>query len=249
MVPRRALAGSPVLALAVAVLVLAGCATSPSPKPSPSQLTPRPRPSASTAPSAVTVIAPLGVNFRSAPSASASVVGVIPQGVSLPLLDPKPASGGWWKVQGATQTGWITSDSQYTSTLSFQTFEGGSNVPWSVMYPGGWNFDQENAGPVIFNGPQGASITFDTAATTAQLPAAASTGETQSGVTSIEVYGVTASLVRYASTAEYKASAEFQAQAGLAFLIQAQLPPKSGAATFNLFLETVFITPAATPSP
>jgi hypothetical protein len=129
MVPRRAVVGSAVLALAVAVLVLAGCASSPSPKPSPSQLTPRPSPSASTAPSAVTVIAPLGVNFRSAPSASASVVGVIPQGVSLPLLDPKPGSGGWWKVQGATQPGWITSDPQYTSTLTFQTFEGGEHCP------------------------------------------------------------------------------------------------------------------------
>lgn len=152
-------------------------------------------------------------------------------------------------MQGASQVGWITSDDQYTSTLTFETFEGSGNVPWSVMYPEGWNFDQESSGPVVFHGPSGSSITFDTAGALAQLPAATPAGATTSGSTSIEVYGVTAPLVRYASTTEYRASVEFQAEAGLAFLIQAELPSKGGAATFNLFLETVFITPAATPFP
>ncbi|HVC23229.1 MAG TPA: SH3 domain-containing protein [Candidatus Dormibacteraeota bacterium] len=249
MAQSRAVAGLFSLVMGTTSLVLASCGSAGPATPTPGQLTPRITPSPSTASSAVTVIAPLGVNFRSAPSTSASVVGVIPQGISLPLVSPKPAAGGWWKVQGATQVGWITSDPQYTSTLMFQIFEGGGNVPWSVMYPDGWTFDQQSSGPVVFSGPQGATLTFYTGPSTAQLPAAAPTGSSQSADTSVEVYGTTASLVRYTDSAAYKASLEFQAQPALALLIEADLPPKSGAAIFKLFLETIFITPAATPSP
>ncbi|MGC1184737.1 MAG: SH3 domain-containing protein [Candidatus Dormiibacterota bacterium] len=248
MVQGRAAAVVLSVVLVATVEVLVGCGAGPA-TPTPAQLTPRVTPSPSTVPTAVTVIAPLGVNFRSAPSASAAVVGVIPQAISLPLVSPTPAAGGWWKVQGATQIGWITSDPQYTSTLTFQIFEGAGNVPWSVMYPNGWTFDQASSGPVVFNGPQGATLTFYTEASTGQLPAAAPAGASQSGVTSVQIYGVTASLVRYTDADAYKASVAFQAQPALAFLIEANLPPKSGATTFKLFLETIFITPAATPSP
>jgi hypothetical protein len=74
-------------------------------------------------------------------------------------------------------------------------------------------------------------------------------GQTESGVSSVVVYGVTAPLVTYSSTTKYEASVEFQAQPALALLIQAQLPDKGGASTFTLFLETVFFTVPATPSP
>jgi hypothetical protein len=78
------------------------------------------------------------------------------------------------------------------------------------------------------------------ASTTAQLPAAAPTGATQSGAAAVVVFGVTAPLVTYSSTTAYLASVEFQAQPALAFLIKAQLLSKTGGATLNLFLETVF---------
>ncbi|HEY6537973.1 MAG TPA: hypothetical protein VI138_02900 [Candidatus Dormibacteraeota bacterium] len=248
--PAPAAAGLALLVVMAGVVsTLAGCGASPGPAPLPSHLTPRPTPSPSSAPTTVTVIAPLGVNFRSAPSATAPVVGVIPQAVSLPLLSASPAAGGWWKVQGATQVGWITADPQYTSTLSFQVFEGAGSVPWSVMYPEGWTFDQKSSGDVAFTGPKGATVTFETAVATSQLPPAASAGQTQSGVSSVEVYGVTVSLVRYASSNSYQASVEFQAQSALSFLVQATLPQPGGAATFSLFLNTVFFTEPATPAP
>jgi len=235
--------------LAVGVVTLAGCAGSGTPTPSTSSPSTHPSASSTAAPTSITVIAPLGVNLRTGPSTTAPAVGVVAQGVSLPYLSHTAAGGGWWEVKGSSQTGWITADPQYTSVLSFQTFDSAGASPWSVMYPEGWTFAQESSGPVVFTGAAGASITFVTASTTAQLPAAGLPGETQRGVGSREVYGITAPLVTYASATKYQASVEFQAQPALAFLIQAQLPSQGGAATLTLFLETVFFTVPATPAP
>jgi len=239
------------LLLAVGLGALTGCSSPVHPHPSPTRSTPHLSASATPAPTAITVIAPLGVNLRTGPSTSASVVGVVAQGVSLPFVAHTSAAGGWWQVRGSSQTGWVTADSQYTSTLSFQTFSAaaGGGTPWSVMYPEGWTFAQESAGPVAFTGAAGASVIFTTAATTAQLPPAAASGQTQSGVGSVVVYGVTAPLVTYSSSSKYQASVEFQAQPTLAFLIQADLSAKGGSATLTLFLETVFFGVPATPSP
>ncbi|MGH7643429.1 MAG: SH3 domain-containing protein [Candidatus Dormibacteria bacterium] len=248
----RGWASRSVLLLAAVCAAVAGCTGTPKPTPSPHRPAPHPTATATPAPSAITVIAPLGVNLRTAPSTTASVVGVVAQGVALPYVAHTSASGGWWQVRGSSQTGWITADSEYTSTLTFQTYSAavGGGTPWSVMYPEGWTFAQESSGPVEFTGPNGTSITFTTSSTTAQLPSAASAGQVQSGVSSAVVYGVTAPLITYSnSTGKYQASIEFQAQPALAFLIQAQLAAKGGAATLNLFLETVFFTVPATPSP
>jgi hypothetical protein len=244
-------AGYLALPMALCLVALAGCGGAARPTTTPTRSSPHPSSSATPAPTAITVIAPLGVNLRTGPATSASVVGVVSQGVSLPYISYTSTNGGWWEVRGSSQNGWITGDPQYTSTLTFQTFSsaGAGGAPWSVMYPEGWTFAQESSGPVQFSGPAGASITFTTATTTAQLPSAASPGQTQSGVGSVEVYGVTAPLVTYANTTKYEASIELQAQPALAFLIQAQLPLKGGAATLNLFLETVFFAVPATPSP
>lgn len=250
-VARASLAG---LCLVVGLAALAGCSSAPrsTPTPSPSKSSkPHPSPSASPLPTTVTVIAPLGVNFRTGPSTTASAVAVVDQGDTFPVISYTKASGGWWEVRGSTQTGWITADPQYTSTLTFETFSSASasGTPWSVMYSEGWTFDQESSGPVLFTGPAGATVTFTTAGTTSQLPTAATSGEVQSGVSSVEVYGVTAPLVTYSSTAKYEASVELQGEPGLAFLIQGDLPAKGGSATFQLFLETVAFVVPTTPSP
>ncbi len=248
---RRHRTGFLLLVSLVCLGAVAGCASQARPTPAPSKPTPRPSPTATPQPTSVTVIAPLGVNFRTAPSLTAPVVGVVSQGVSLPVLAHTSAGGGWWEVQGSSQKGWITAEPQYTSTLTYQTFStsGAGSPPWSVMYPEGWTFAQESSGPIDFTGPAGATIDFTTDPSTAQLPVAALTGQVQSGVSSVEVYGVTAPLVTYANSTYYEASVEFQAQPTLAFLIRAKLPLKTGAATLILFLETVFFTVPASPSP
>ncbi|MFZ0995773.1 MAG: SH3 domain-containing protein [Candidatus Dormiibacterota bacterium] len=226
------------------VMILAGC-SSPA-KPTTSHRSPHPSPSATPLPTTLTVIAPLGVNLRSGPSTSASLLQVIAQGVTLAIVGHSSLDGGWWQVKGLTASGWVTAQPQYTSTKAFQTFSSAAPVPWSVMYPPGWTFAQQGPGTVVFTDRAGETITFVVASTTAQLPAAAPTGAVQSGASAVEVYGVTAPLVTYASTTAYLASIEFQAQPALAFLIKAQLLTKTGGATLNLFLETVFFTPGAT---
>ncbi|MGA8426550.1 MAG: SH3 domain-containing protein [Candidatus Dormiibacterota bacterium] len=226
-------------------LILAACSGPNSHAPTVSPGSPHPTPSATPLPTALTVIAPLGVNLRSSPGTSAAVLQVIAQGVTLSIVGHYSADGGWWQVKGATESGWVTAQPQYTSTQAFQTFSSAAPVAWSVMYPPGWTFAQQSAGTVVFTDRAGGTITFVVASTTPQLPAAAPTGATQTGAVGVEVFGVTAPLVTYASTTAYLASIEFQAQPALAFLIKAQLLPKTGAATLNLFLETVYFTPGA----
>lgn len=231
--------------LVLLLITLAGCSSTPSPPPTRSHHSPHPTPSVGPVPTTLTVIAPLGINLRSGPSTSDSVLGVVAQGVTLSIIGHNSAHGGWWQVNGSTESGWVTSDPQDTSTEAFQTFSSAAPVSWSVMYPPSWTFAQQGSDTVVFSDRAGETITFVVAATTAQLPAPAPAGATQSGVTGVEVYGVTAPLVTYASATAYLASVEFQAQPALAFLIKAQLLPKTGAATLGLFLETVFFTPGA----
>jgi len=227
--------------LAVGLSVLAGCSSTPHPTPSASQASPRPSPSATPAPTTITVLAPLGVNFRTGPSTTAPAVGALAQGVALPYLGHTAADGGWWEVQGSSQKGWITADPQYTSTSTFQTFSSASaaGAAWTVMYPEGWTFAQTSSTLVKFTDTAGSTIAFTTANTTAQLPPAASAGQAQSGVATVEVYGITAPLVSYQSTTNYQASVECQLAPSVALLVQAQLPIRGGAATLRLFLETV----------
>ena len=232
--------------LLLLVMILAGCSSPTKPASTSSHRSPHPSPSATPLPTTLTVIAPLGVNLRSSPSTSASVVQVIAQGVTLSIVGHNSVEGGWWQVKGSTASGWVTAQTKYTSTEAFQTFSSAAPVAWSVMYPPGWTFAQQGSGTVVFSDTGGETITFVAASTTAQLPAAAPTGATQSGAAAVEVFGVTAPLVTYASTTSFLASIEFQAQPALAFLVKAQLPSKTGGATLNLFLETVFFTPGAT---
>ncbi|MGC1406681.1 MAG: SH3 domain-containing protein [Candidatus Dormiibacterota bacterium] len=229
--------------LVALIVILAGCSSPGSRPPTTSNHSPRPTPSPSALPTTLTVIAPLGVNLRASPSASAAVLQVISQGVTLSIVGHNSANGGWWQVKGASESGWVTAQPQYTSTRAFQTFSSSAPVAWSVMYPPGWTFAQEGVGTVLFSDGAGETITFVAASTTAQLPAAAPAGATQSGAAAVVVFGVTAPLVTYASTTSYLAAVEFQAQPALAFLIKAQLMAKTGGATLNLFLETVFFTP------
>lgn len=199
---------------------------------------PHPTPRPSTAPTAVTVLAPDGVNFRSGPSSAASVTGIVAQGVTLPIVSHTSADGGWWEVKGSSSDGWITADSQDTSTASFQTYDGGASTsPWSVMYKSDWDFAQSNTGVIVFSGPSTETITVSEAATTALLPAAAPSGTTESDVSSVEVFGVTTAQVTYAGSG-YLSAVAFQADPGLAFLIEAKGPSASAAATFSLFLNT-----------
>jgi hypothetical protein len=146
--------------------------------------------------------------------------------------------GGWWEVKGSSSDGWITANSEDTSTASFQTYQGGSSTaPWSVLYQSGWDFAQANTGVIVFSGPSDETITVTQAATTQLLPAAAPGGTTHSDVTAVEIYGVTTAQVTYAGSG-YLSAVAFQADPGLAFLVEVKGQSASAAAAFSLFLNT-----------
>lgn len=235
---------------AAAALGLAGCGLA-----SPSQhAAPSPSPTATATPtplpSAVTVLAPDGVNFRSGPSSTASVVGIVAQGVTLPVLGQNSADGGWWEVKGSTATGWITSNPADTSTGSFQSYSAGGTNAWSVMFPTSWSFAQSSSGAITFTAPGGEVITVVTATTVGALPPGAPSGTGQKSVSSVDVYGITTSLVTYAASSGYLAAVAFQAAPGLAFLITDKASQTSAAQDFSVFLDTFkFPLPAPSPSP
>ncbi|MHB1576850.1 MAG: SH3 domain-containing protein [Candidatus Dormibacteria bacterium] len=236
---------------ALASLGLAGCALS-SPPPARHQPRPSATPSATPTPlpQAVTVIAPDGVNFRTNPSTTAAVVGVVAQGVTLPVISQTSVDGGWWQVKGSTATGWITSNPAYTSTASFQSYQSTGTPAWSALFPTSWTFAQTTAGTISFTGSGGQVITVTSAATTANLPPGAPTGTGEKSVTSVDVYGITTALVTYASSTGYLAAVAFQARPGVAFLITAKGSSSSTAAQFTLFLDAFkFALPAPTPKP
>lgn len=196
------------------------------------------------------MLAPDGVNLRSGPSTSASVLGIVAQGVTLPIVSHTAAGGGWWQVKGSTHTGWVSADPQYTSTGSFQTYAAGGTTAWSVLYPSGWQFGQDASGKLTFTGTAGQTIAVTQAASTVSLPPAVPTGTATLSVGSVDIYGVTTSLVTFAVPSQYVAAVAFQAKPGVAFLIEAKGPDKSLAAVFSQFLDTFkFPLAAASPSP
>jgi hypothetical protein len=239
----------PVLLALLTGIVLAGCGT-PGAAPKHHKSAPSPTATPSAAPTSVTVLAPDGGNFRNGPSPTAAVTGVVAQGVTLPIVSQSSADGGWWEVKGSSADGWITANSQDTSTGSFQTYSGGTTTsPWSVLFPSSWQFAQASAGVIVFSGPNTESITVTVAATTGQLPAAAASGTTEKDVASIEVYGVTTAQVTYAGNG-YLSAVVLQGAPGTAFLIVAKGPSASAGAEFTVFLNTFkFTLPAATPTP
>ncbi|MGH7611196.1 MAG: SH3 domain-containing protein, partial [Candidatus Dormibacteria bacterium] len=205
-------------------------------------------PTATPVPTTLTVIAPLGVNMRSGPSTTDQVVGVLAQGVSLPIVAHTSTNGGWWQVRGSSQTGWVTADPDYTSTQTFQTFSSSGTQGWSVLYQQGWTFAESSPNTVVFSTSDGDTITVVVGSSTSTLPSP-SPSAAQASASSIEVFGVTTTLATYEAGSGYQAAVAFQAQSGLAFLIETQAPSKTGRAAFNLFLQTfIFSQPAASPS-
>src|ERR1700678_2324294 len=55
-----------------------------------------------------TVLSPIGLNVRAGPSKATKVLGTAAEGVVLDVLGHTSQGGGWFKVKGATVTGWIS---------------------------------------------------------------------------------------------------------------------------------------------
>jgi SH3 domain-containing protein len=140
--------------------------------------------------SQITVIAPLGLNMRSAPSTAAPVVGTLGQGATLTVMAHQT---GWYSVMGATKQGFVTDNPQFISPRHFNSFQS-STHGFTLLYPDSWTFAETAAG-VEFrpqNGPQ--VMTVRTAPTLDAIGPPGHAGYTVKSVDSTEVYGVTGVL-------------------------------------------------------
>lgn len=82
-----------------------------------------------------TVLSPNGLNVRGAPDPSAPVVGSAAQGVVLTVLGYMDSAGGWFKVKGATVTGWISAKPTLSAPGEFRSY---SSAQFAALYPAGW---------------------------------------------------------------------------------------------------------------
>lgn len=187
--------------VAVAALLLAACGESTAPtgvatNPA-GQGVGTAAPSSSAGASGVrTVLSPLGLNIRSGPGTTNPTVGTAAQGAVLSVLDHSDQNGGWYKVQGQTVTGWITSDPSLSAAGQFTLYQS-SQRGFNALYPQDWSFAEEPA-DVLFHPVAGAqTIVLRSAAHTADFGVAGGQGFAGSGQETVIVCGVTGDLSEY----------------------------------------------------
>ena len=143
-----------------------------------------------------TVLSPLGLNIRSGPGTTNAAVGTAAQGAVLSVLDHSDQNGGWYKVQGQTVTGWITSDPSLSAAGQFTLYQS-SDRGFTALYPQDWTFGEEPA-DVVFHPVAGAqTIVVRGAAHVTDFGAEGGQGFGGSGQETVVVCGVTADLLEY----------------------------------------------------
>jgi hypothetical protein len=190
------------LAGALVVVAVAACGSSAGTGPSAS---PRPRPSATVAalasPSptafapgtALTVLAPLGINLRDSGSPAGTVVGTLGQGTVVTVVSQGGQNNAWYQVKGEIQTGWISDDPAYTSPRHFEQYQSDTHG-FSALYLDSWTFVE---GPTVSFHPQSGGsplITVAAGPTLDALGPAGMPGYTTIQIDSAEVYGITGVL-------------------------------------------------------
>lgn len=157
-------------------------------------------PSASATPKIIgsqrTVLSQLGLNLHSSPDTSSSVVATAAQGTVLTVQDYQASGGGFFKVQGASTSGWITADPNLTSSGAYQSYSS-SERGFSVLIPQTWTFAEETT-DVLFRPQQGQqTIVVRTAANSAALGSEAPSGYVQANSQQEIICGYTGQLNSY----------------------------------------------------
>jgi len=220
--PSRVVAAA---ACAVAALI-AGCSLGSTP-PSPSRsgvatqppgpgvtgtVTGTPGPSGSAAPQTSgsrTVLTQEGLRIHTSPSLSTSVAGTAAWGVTLTVLaydasgGPWPnssAPAGWFKVQGATVSGWIVADPTYTASGTLNSIAFQDKQIDGVLFPADWTY-ADDPGEVVFQPQTGSvlpSLVIRMAASLSALGNAGLTGYNPvSSNSEVVACGYTGNLVLY----------------------------------------------------
>jgi hypothetical protein len=183
-------------------IVLAGC-TSPNPHHATGHATTTSTtsaPSTSTtvpASGARTVLSPIGLNIRSAPSTTAAVLVTAAQGA---VLTAVAQSSGWLEVKGPTVTGWISADPTLSAPGTFAAYTSTQHQV-SLLYPQGWTATESPPASVVFHPSSGRdTVVVTTAATVGQLGRGLP-GYHQTNDEQVVVCGVTGELVTFVQMA------------------------------------------------
>jgi hypothetical protein len=127
------------------------------------------------------------------------VIGSAVQGAVLQVLGHTTQGGGWYKVQGATITGWISANSGFSRPGRFASYE---STSFSVLYPAGWTSSGSPRSGVSFESPSKAeNIVIATAPSLSKLPSVKQgAGVSQVGSKQVVACGVTGYLFSYATS-------------------------------------------------
>jgi len=143
-----------------------------------------------------TVLSPLGLNIRGAPSTSAPVLGTAAQGTVLTVLGHTAQGGGWFSVKGATVTGWVTDSARLTAEGRFKPYTSSQHL-FSALYADTWTYTEAAPSSVVFHLPAGADTVVVTTATTADQLGSGRAGYQRGFAAQVVVCGVTGDLVTY----------------------------------------------------
>jgi uncharacterized protein YgiM (DUF1202 family) len=115
-----------------------------------------------------TVLSPIGLNVRAKPSKKAPVLGIAAQGAVFQVLGHTTLDGGWYKVAGATATGWVSGSPALSAPGNFSSYDSSA---FGVLYPASWSFVTATPTSVVFHAPQPGvdTVVFTRAAKESQL--------------------------------------------------------------------------------
>jgi hypothetical protein len=104
-----------------------------------------------------TVLAQDGLRIHSGPSLSDSVLGTVSWGVSLAVTGYTAAGGGFYGVQGATVSGWITADPTLSASGNLDGVAFSDKSIAGVLYPQGWTF-ADDPGEIVLTPESGVDL-------------------------------------------------------------------------------------------
>ncbi len=162
-----------------------------------------------------TILSPIGLNIRAAPSKSARVLVIAARGSALDRLAYTSRAGGWYEVRGPSVTGWISSDPTYSAPGRFGAYESSA---FSVLFPAGWSASGSAHKGVMFQGPEKTEkVVITEASSVAALPSVSQgSGVSEQSSLQVTACGVTAHLDAYSTSTPDRDVAD------VAFVINAQ---------------------------
>jgi hypothetical protein len=143
-----------------------------------------------------TVLSPVGLHVRAAPSLGARVLGTAGRGAVLEVLDHAAGSGGWYKVRGATLTGWVSGNPSLSAPGRFRDFTSGAHQ-FRALFPLTWSVVESRASATFRAPAGGEAIQVTTAPSIAKL-GAVTAGYQQIRTETMVACGVTGDLDTYA---------------------------------------------------